>query len=285
MRFYGGRFSLLPANSIFYMAGNENKFSFIISELKKNIEFRARKDTYIIIEPILDNDGNLLGGKIGRATRTKLPLRPDGNLEKVPITIFPHVLFIIDEVEHLILVERNSQVFSDPLVVFKYLCKYLNTKFIDKGIEVDIKPLTSKGAFWKLIKELDQIYMVSFKLKAPNFLGQSYKELKKILDQEKFESNANEIVFGISNDSGSLKIIENERYQAVVGWTEDGGGDWIIKGKSSGSKRKRTFSNKDHLSMFDVEIEYEEISLERLKMIRNKINIGKHKIKDEKSDV
>ncbi|MFM1655787.1 hypothetical protein ACI7RC_27360 [Brevibacillus sp. B_LB10_24] len=282
MIFYGGRFSLLPINDLFYVQGNEKKISYVIKILSSQIEYRRKKYTNIIIEPLIDSNGRLVGGKIARESNAKLPMRNEGSLERVPTKLYPHVIFIIDEKEQLIFIEKNSQVFPDPFTVFKHLTRILNSELYKQGIEVDIKPLTHKGGFWSLLGELDYIYSINFKLKAPNFLGQSYKELKVILEKEKNDVNANEIEFGVSNESGSLRVSNNERYGSAVGWAEDGGGEWIVKGKSKGKgRRKKTYSNHQQLSIFEVEMEYETITVETVKTIKRLINIGSHRIKGE----
>lgn len=278
MKFYGGRISLLPIQEIFYEKGNEHKFMFITDILSKSVEFKIRKDCNMIIEPILDNNSVLVGGKIGRQSMRNLPVRKDGLLIKELTTTYPHVIFLIDNIEQLILIEHNTSAFPEELVIFKHLIKYMNKNLWDKGLEVDIKPLTSKGKFWNLINSATKVYQTRFILKSPNFLGKTYNNLKEILEQEKTESNANQVEYVRSNDSGELKVPQNTFNEQAVGWTEDGGGEWIIQMKSSQTaNKKKIFRNKEHISYFEVDYEIEENSFETLYELRKKLNIGSYK--------
>lgn len=280
MRFYGGRFSLLRVDkNLFYCNGNEKKFSFITKSLSKRVVYKVRKDTTIIIEPILDGEGRLLRGKIGREAKRELPLSKE--LTRTSTKIYPHVLFIIIEEEQVILVERNTQVFVDELVVFKYLLKYLNRELIVQGLEVDLKPLTSKGGFWQLLKDMDKVFSVHFIFKAPNFLGDSYEDLRDILNKEKCDSNANQVEYVISNDAGQLHLEDTVRYKSAVGWIEDGAGEWRIKAKQKGKgKAKKVFKNSQQISTFEIEGKPETITSETISELRQKVDIGRHKTID-----
>jgi len=283
MRFYGGRVSLLPLDLFFYFNEEKNKkFDHIVKLLNKNVEVEIRKDTKLIIEPILDDNGILLGGKIARESHADLPLRPDGNLEKVRTKLYPYVLFILDASQQVIFVEKNSQVFQDPIIVFNHLTKYFNSELNRIGIEVHIIPLTHKGKFWNLLDDSAQVYNVNFILKAPNFIGQSHRDFKEILEREKEDVNANQVEFGVSNESGQLRIKKSKRYDAAVGWVEDGGGEWIVKAKKKNQKRKKTFKSSDNLSIFEVELdEIKELTSKIIRTIKEKIFLGAHKIKIE----
>ncbi len=284
MNFYAGRFSLLPINkNLFYQDGSEKKFSLLLEVFSERIEFKIRKDMNFIIEPILDHDGALIGGKIGRESVRKLPLSRE--LQKTPTKIYPYIIFIVLEEEQVFLFERNHSVFSEELVVFKYLRKYLNKVLFLKGLEVDIKPLTTKGRFWKLVEEMDRVYSVSFIFKAPNFLGDSYEALKDILNKEKADSNANQVAYSITNDAGELNVSDNSRYKSAVGWIEDGAGDWELKGRQKGKgKRKKTYRNTEQLTVFEVETDFDTLTTEVLKELKNKVSIGPHKVRGKNND-
>lgn len=280
MNFYAGRISLLQIqNSLFYNHRNERKLEYIIAILSRKIEFNVRKGVNIIIQPVLDEDGTLLGGKIARRSKMKLPLLHDGTLEKISTEIYPYIFFIFDENEQVILFEKNCNVFSNELVVFKYLINYLNRELFYHGLEIDIKPLTVKGIFWNLLESLEKVYSINFSLKAPNFLGKSYKDLSGILRKEKEMSNANQVEYGISNANGELMITDKGNYEAAIGWIEDGAGEWKIKAKPSGKgKRRRTYKNSEQLTLIDIEVELHNDDIKNIKHIRRRIDLGKHKI-------
>lgn len=193
----------------------------------------------------------------------------------------PYVLYIFDIEEQVLFIERNTQVFSDEIAPFKHIKHYLNCELQEHGLEVDVKPLTSKGAFWDLVNELDKIYSVTFTLNAPNFLGESYDDLKMILDKESGLTNANQIEYSVRNESGYLHIPKNKRFQSTIGWVEDGGGEWKIKAKSHGKKkgRKKTYKNSQHITTFDVDADSQSPSPETLEIIKKSLNLDTHKIK------
>ena len=282
MKFYGGRISLLPTHDMLYQIGNEHKFSYVIDILSKPSKFKIRKGASIVIEPIFDND-ILLGGKIGRESNKKIPILQDGVLVKVPTQTYPYVFFFINREEQLILVEHNTTAFPDELTVFKHIIKHINRDIWRYGLEVDIKPLTTKGAFWNLVDNANKIYSINFILKAPNFLGKIYSNLKDVLNHEKEESNANQIEYKRSNEAGELKILPTAFNEQAVGWAEDGGGDWVLEIKSSQtSNRKQTYKSQEHLAFFEVDLELTSADTESLKQIYNKIDIGNHRIKGSK---
>lgn len=273
MIFYGGRVTLLPVQSLFYN-DEINKFKVLTDILSTRIEFSAKKNVIIIVEPVLNEYGQLIGGKIGRESVRSLPLSK--KLDKVTTVTYPYILFLVFPDEQIFLFQRNRDVFSDDTVVFKYLTGYLNKKLISRGLELDIKPLTTKGVFWQLVSELDKVYSVNIKLKVPNFLGKSYKDLKEVLDMEKKEANANEVEYGLKNDAGQLKLTNKQKYVSAVSWVEQGAGEWKISGKAKGERRK-SYKNTENLATFDVDIKIESITSKVLNKLKQLINIDNYR--------
>lgn len=289
MRFVGGRVSLIPIkNNIFYSEGSEKRFSYIVTLLSERREFKARKDINLILDPILDSTGKLVGGKIGREAITKLPIKRGGTLSRVPTQICPYIWFLIYPSEQIILFERKQDVFSKELVLFDYLTRYFNRELYAKGLEVTIRPLSVKGEFWKLLGNVEKLFSVRFYLKAPNLLGETYDDLRDILNKEKNDNNATEVEVGISNTAGELMIRDQNKYSRMVGWVEDGGGDWKVTAKAKGQKgRPHIFRNSDQLTIFDLDIDQGLVDMEGndalafIKEVSSRLNIDSHRIKKD----
>jgi len=228
VQFYAGRFSLLPAKqSIFYELGSEQKFDTILHLLYQGAEFVSRGMS-IIIEPLIGEDGNWMGGKIGKKAERILPIKRDGHMVKSPETLYPHVLFTLIPEEQLILIQRDRAVFSSDLLVFALFEAFFEEKLLDKGLEVAILPLTTRGKFWSDVENAEKLYGVKFHLEMPNFLGDSEKGLKEALENIKGRTNSNILDIGVSNKNGDLSITKDESTQAMVNWAEKGAGKWEL---------------------------------------------------------
>lgn len=284
LKLYGGRFSLLPIQEVFYKVGNENKFEFVLKILSEKGKFKVKRGITILNEPIFDDNNAIIGGKLGKESNRKIPTLKDGNLAKIPTTLYPFVLYIIDREEQVILFEYNSDAFPNELSVFNYLSSILNRELWREGLEAKINPLSSKGFFWELVNEADKIYSVHFALNAPNMLGIAYDNLKDILMNEKQESNANKLEFIKTNDAGELKIKDTRFHNEAVGWIEDGAGEWALtlQSKMTGNRKKR-IKNTEQLTTFEIELqEVIDDDMKKIMKIKENVNLGKHKIKGRK---
>lgn len=279
MKFFGGRFNLLPANqNIFYTVGSEKKFEYALEALSKEVEFKSHGAS-LVLEPIFDTNGALLGGKLGKASVKNLPIRPDGKMVKRPEVLYPHILFFLFPEEQIILVQRDHSVFSTDLNVFRHLERYLGSQLLLKGLEVVINPLTVKGQFWEILNESEKIYSIRFKLAMPNFLGSTEKDLRDTLNSIKNTTNSTNLDIAVNNSKGELEVSPNGFIQPAVNWSENGAGEWTIRRKLNGKKRASTIRNSDQLAVFEYSEDFDTTDIETIKAIRSHLDISVYRTK------
>lgn len=279
LKFYAGRFSLVPANqNLFYQLGSEQKFIYALEALHHECEFN-HNGLSLLLEPILDTHNNVIGGKLGRQTSKTLPLKDDGKLIKRRAILYPYILFILVPEEQIILFQRDRTVFSSDLQVFRHLEYFFELQLLEKGLEVSIKPLTAKGKFWDAITTSEKIYNIRFVLEMPNFLGSTEKHLRDTLKEIRNLTNGTKLDIAVNNKNGELKLGPDKTIQPMVNWSENGAGEWTVRRKAKGHKKPTTIKNSDQLATFEYDNDIDTTDEAAIKDIYSHIDLGSYKVK------
>ena len=176
---------------------------------------------------------------------------------------YPHVLLLWDRNEQTILIERNTAIFPNYLTVFKSIENHFNNLLEKFELEVYIVPIPKKGDFWKIIKEYQLIYEISFELYQPNLFGETEKSVKEILECFNEEYNATSVTITIANPRGNLKVADiNQRIIDDINWVDKGGGTWKLKCRKSQTAKKETITSRDHIVITEVTDEVTESIME-----------------------
>lgn len=134
-------------------------------------------------------------------------------------------------------------------------------------LRVFLEPLTEKMDFWKAVESYRYLYEVNFELHMPNFLGNTQKEIKEVLDMFKTGYNATGVSNQISNEDGKLKIpMDDQLINTNLEWITNGGGAWSIRGKKAEGKKKAkiTSTKSQYIKTEETSIELENYNVKEL---------------------
>lgn len=124
--------------------------------------------------------------------------------------------------------------------------------------------ISEKSEFWKVIKDLEEINYVSFQLYPPNFFGDTDKELSEILKENKEKYNTDSTGLSLYNNTGSLKIDEeDEKISHLTNWIANGGGKWDVKGKDRNGNKIHVNNEKRPKELkvaLDIKIETDDVN-------------------------
>jgi len=176
----------------------------------------------------------------------------------------PWVTFLIDRIEQVIIIEKNSSVFTNYESLFNSIEDHLNNLLAEYDLAVSIAPITLPHDFWKSIAEYDSIYTANFELFMPNLFGNTNESAERILSEAREKYNANKLTEQIDNDDGALKLSQNDyEINTWLDWIGKGGGKWFIKCKKGASKRYTKIKSTKEASTFststDIELNYDDL--------------------------
>lgn len=240
---------------------------------------------------IFDTDGRLLSAKLGKSKEIMIPKYDDNKkdfLDKKD-TFNPHVYFLWDRDEQVILLEKNTSIFQNYETVLRSIADHLNNQLAKYELRVFIEPLTEKTDFWRAINTYEYLYEVTFELHMPNLFGETQKDIKNILEIFRETYNATGVSDQISNPDGRLNIpINDPQVSTKLEWITKGGGLWSIKGKKVDGKRKvKITSTRSQNIKVEETIEIENYDMEEIKsllsILRPKYSVKKTQEDDDEN--
>ncbi len=234
--------------------------------------FTVDKSSFVL-DPIFDPETNaLVGGKLGKQSRRRMPVLVRGHLDRERFDLHPYVTFFWLRQSQLLVFQKNTSVFPNALQPFKALSFYINSRLFNDGLEIVVNPVTEENFFWDTISRSDKVYEVSFSLPAPNFFGTSQRETKAILDAIVADTNATVVDAAVQNDQGLISVKKDGRIQHTVDLTEKGGGSWSLKVLFRGDRKAKRIRSKDKVKQFNLDIEWDDSRPEDYKQISVEIN-------------
>jgi len=273
MKFHIARMSFIPSAQKTLLKPKYECTPVELAEnlLKNNPQYiRTKQKGFISLyfgDFIFGDDGRLLSLKLGKSTDVILPKYDGGKYHDEIEKIYPHVNFLWDRDEQVILIEKNTGVFRNYETVIKSIECHLNNLLAKFEYRIFIEPLTEKVNFWKVIQTYDYIYEVNFELHMPNFFGKTQETIRDILKMYQGNYNATGISTKISNPDGRLIISENDpQINADLDWITEGGGAWYVKAKKEGSKKKATLTStkSQNIKTEDTSIELENYNADEV---------------------
>lgn len=247
-------------------------------KLKENVLFIRTKTRYhvnlLFDNFILDTNGRLLGGKIGKDREMKLPKHDELGFHKDINRISPFVDFFWDSEDQFIFVEKNSSVFDDYEYVFNSIQTHLNKLLEPYDWAVFIEPITEKRDFWEAYTHFPLVYDISFELHMPNLFGGSQKDLSESLKGINKEFNATSVSQTLSNSEGKLSLNKKDSFiETVLNWIINGAGSWTISGRMTPQQKKETITSKKSATIKteDLNVELENYSADEVKSIIQKV--------------
>ncbi len=236
--FFAYRYLVTPINnqSTIIQAANKSKEELmkdLVAELNTNTKTEWHKGTkrYLIYGFQNRNDIYIL--KYARITNEKIYKEGESDIEIEGIKSAKFVFLIIDVKYQIILIERNSSVFSSIRTAINTLSNYFREKMREFDYVVNMYPLVSKRSFWNYVEEADKIFELHLVLNAPNmpFLGNS--DTRDVLEKIKETTNNEEFEIGFRNKEGGLTIIK-ESLGNWINYIQEVGGKYWIKFKKDG---------------------------------------------------
>jgi len=209
--------------------------------------------------------------KYARESNEKIYVEGESDIEVKGIKETKFVYLIIDIEHQVILIERNTSVFSSVKSAINILSDYFREKMREFDYVVNIYPLVSKKSFWNYVEEADEIFELSLLLNAPNmpFLGDS--DTRSVLQKIKDTTNNEEFEVGLRNKEGGLKVVE-DTLGTWINYIREVGGKYMIKFKKNGIEQKKT-SYDDTAKTFIKRNKTEIYSDEELKNIEDKLKL------------
>lgn len=189
-----------------------------------------KKTSYTLKLSIEPSDG-VMAGVISRQQKIK---GHDKDFQEFDVDNYPPTVWLWDRKEQVLLVEKKTTVFKDPLQVAKAFEDLANNDYLAiLGLRVFIEPCLEMEDFWSEYHKLQCIDRVSFTLITPNIFGSSKQALSDDLRKLEKDTNANAVTTTFENKDGNLKLKSSRWASVLVDWVKDGGGSWTIKGRKT----------------------------------------------------
>lgn len=274
--FFAFRYLVTPINnqvSVFHEINKskEELIQEIIYSLNENTktEWLKGNKRYLIYGFQKKNDFFIL--KYARESNEKIYVEGESDIEIKGIKEAKYVFLIIDVKHQVILIERNTSVFSSVRSAINILSDYFRERMREFDYVVNIYPLVSKKSFWNYIDEADEVFELSLLLNAPNmpFLGDS--DTRSVLQKIKDTTNNEEFEIGLRNKEGTLKVVQ-ETLGSWINYIREVGGKYMIKFKKNGVEQRKT-SYDDTAKTFIPRKKTELYNDEELKNIEDKLNM------------
>jgi hypothetical protein len=186
-----------------------------------------------------------------------------------------HKLVGLGELTEEDIVERLTDDWIPVWVVFdmsrQYIGVEVNSKFgrldhviavmqsgLGPGIEeryrheILIAPVTDSRRFWDIVTAHKYLYEIKLHFLSPNIFG-APASAREALEQWRRVFNQTETMIGLKNKEGSLRADEASLREPVQ-YIADGEGDWRVTAARALDAPRRSFSSKQMIEQFDVEI-------------------------------
>jgi hypothetical protein len=236
MRFWGLTVSLVAQNhDLFYQEGREQDPTLIPQALLEIASTSEKPDTSarLRIGRISQDEWNLIG-LYARRTTARLY---DKNFQRHDEPNYPPRIWVWDQVEQTLLVQVDTQIFSDAEVAVRIFTSLLNPILAKNQVEALIYPKISEESFWNVASEFSSISDVTFEYSTPNLFGKTKQEMGEFLSMIRNTTNATSVTTKITNREGNLHPKHGGAIARALDWIKDGGGRWSMKGRVTPKER------------------------------------------------
>ena len=168
--------------------------------------------------------------KFSKKTLRKINDATDIDIESKLINDYPFSYILIDTKEQLVLIQKNSQLNSEPKTTMNLLAKVINKALEGQRVIFKLSPITETKTFWSVIdKHKGKLETIEFDLLSPNYLGAEY-DTNELLREIKDECNNDSAKITLKSDTGNLALSKNSNFITnMIEYITNGGGRWFIK--------------------------------------------------------
>lgn len=188
-------------------------------------------------------DGRNEGVMAGMVAKAKSLHGHDADFQEYSVDDFPPMVWLWDREQQVILVEKKTNVFSTATAACKAFQSLANNiELAEINLRADITPVLNSTVhtFWEEYDKFESVQTVTFDLIPPNLFGNTEKEMKQALCDTTENTNANLVTTTFENKDSTLKLKSEGWLNNMVRWCRKGGGEWTLKGRLSGHKKKLT---------------------------------------------
>jgi hypothetical protein len=265
MQMYTLRISLVPEDpSLFESKSRIKGMESVIKSLgniTKINKLQGQKDSNArySLKVIVDHDKHgVMGGMVSKAHKLH---GHDSEFNAFDIDDFPPLIWFFDVAEQVLLVEKNSNVFSSAHLASKCFQSITNcTELAEAGLRAEIEPVLEEGEndFWSEYDNFEFVQRVEFDLIPPNLFGETERSMKEALGEVSNQTNANRVKTILENTSGMLKLQSEGWIGNTIRWITKGGGSWKMWGKNGARDNLKNVSSNKSAKLTLVEGELTE---------------------------
>jgi len=230
----------------------------IVHKLQEPPHSKTRYSLKVIVEH--DKHG-VMGGMVSKAHKLH---GHDSEFNAFDIDDFPPLIWFFDVEEQVLLVERNTSVFSSANLASKCFQSITNcTEMAEAGLRAEIEPILEEGDndFWSEYYSFEFVQRVEFELIPPNLFGETERSMKEALSDISEETNANRMKTILENTSGMLKLTSEGWIGNTIRWITKGGGSWKMWGKNGARDSLKNVTSNKSAKLTIVEGELTEAEL------------------------
>jgi hypothetical protein len=135
MNFVASRVFLIPIDQHLWASeGKKRDISAFEEAFPVEVERFTIDGSSYVIDPIFDPPTNrLLGGKLGKQSRRRMPVLVGDHLDKASFDLHPYVIFLWLRDSQLLVFQKNTSVFPNALRPFSILESYPTVASLIKG--------------------------------------------------------------------------------------------------------------------------------------------------------
>jgi len=268
MQMYTLRISLVPEDpSLFEKKSRIKGIESVINALGKGTKYKKiqepqdSKVRYSLKVLVNDDEHRVMGGVVSKAHKLH---GHDAEFKAFDIDDFPPLIWFFDVEEQVLLVEKNTNVFSSANQVSKCFQSLTNTQELaEEGLRVEIESVLEEGVndFWSEYDSFEFVQRVEFDLIPPNLFGETERSMKEALTDISEKTNANKMKTTLENTSGMLKLSSESWIGNTIRWITKGGGSWKMWGRNGPRDRLKDVSSNKSAKLTIVEGKLTEAEL------------------------
>ncbi len=230
MRFWGLTISLVPQDhDLFYVSGRERDPTLIPLAL---LEIASKADepnslARLRIGKVSQDQQDLIGLFARRITAHLY----DKDFQRHDQLTYPPRIWVWDHIEQTLLVQIDTQIFSDAEAAARIFADMLNPILAKNQVEALIYPKLLEQNFWNVVSEFRSISEITFEYSTPNLFGKTKEEMREFLSMIRNTTNATTLTTKIRNHEGNLHPKREGPIARTLDWIKDGGGRWSMKGR------------------------------------------------------
>lgn len=226
--------------------------TFDILEKEKSVQIkRYNVEHYLIFRKKYDNIVHCILAK-----KTFINKHDYKNQNVIDLTLedYPYINVFVELKSQKFLIESNTQVFGSYTISMGVVKDIINKILFDDNDDCVLvtNPIAKESDFWGYIEDNSSIYELEFNLTTPNVLGgedAAHDFLKEVEDA----TEATNVDLKFSNRDGNLKVKKKD-IDSYVKYSSNGGGEWKLRRKSKGGKKKETIRSSDKCVKVNISV-------------------------------